>query len=105
MVRRNNSSDGGDDDLVWKVLTVIGWPILLVGVGIIIQAVFGFLPSRNGSGAVSIPTNVVSRLNALEQSDKEQDVAIRRLRYDLSTHLRSHGVRIDGSGRPVGSPD
>lgn len=103
MTRQRNSSDGGDDDLVWKILTVVGWPILLVGVGVIIQSVFGLLPSRNGSGVGPVPSNIVQRISTLERSDAEQDVFMRRLRWDVNKLYQRQGAVIGSDGRPVGN--
>lgn len=96
--RRNND---GDSDLVWKILSVVGWSILLVIIGILIQAIWGWLVPR-GSAPAPVPSNVVQRIEALERSDREQDVAIRRLRWDVNKLYQRAGVVIGSDGRPVG---
>jgi len=97
--RRNN---GSDDDLVWKILTVVGWGILLVIAGVIVQAVYGWLVPR-GSAPAPVPSNVTQRIETLEQSDREQDVAIRRLRWDVNKLYQRAGAVIGSDGRPVGN--
>lgn len=109
MATRRNDDDR-DEEILRRKNGVLSAAFVVVAIlaalmgGLILQTVKGWLPSNGGGGAAPDPS-LARRVSILEQSDKEQDVAIRRLRYDLSNHLRFHGIQLGSDGRPVGAKD
>lgn len=102
MPARRNNEDDRDEEILRRKNSFLSAGFVTVAIvaafmgGLIWQTVKGWLPS-NGSG--STPPNIA----ALQQSDREQDVFMRRLRWDVNKLYQRLGVVIGQDGRPVGN--